>query len=68
MQYKYRKLKGRIKELYGTQKAFSKKVGLSANSVSMKLTGKCGFSQSDIELWSKFLKIERENFGEYFFT
>lgn len=68
MQYTYKKLKGRIKELYGSQKAFAKKVGLSINSTSMKLTGKRGFSQSDIELWAKFLQIERENFGEYFFT
>lgn len=35
--YDYRKLRGRIKEKFGTQSEFSKKLGLSEVSVSNKL-------------------------------
>ncbi|MBD5543758.1 MAG: DUF739 family protein [Lachnospiraceae bacterium] len=67
MQYAYKKLKGRIKEVFGTQAAFAESVGLSKNSVSKKLTGKTEFTQSDIEKWAKLLNIERKDFGEFFF-
>ena len=45
MPYTYNKLKGRITELYGTQGNFAKKVGISKNSMSKKLTCKTEFSQ-----------------------
>ena len=67
MQYVYRKLKGRIKEVFGTQANFALVIGLSRNSVCKKLKGKSEFSQSDIERWAKFLNIERKDFGEFFF-
>lgn len=65
--YLYRKLKGRITELYGTQATFSKALGLSANSVSKKMTGKTEFTQSDVEKWAKLLSIERREYGEFFY-
>lgn len=67
MTYSYRKLKGRITELYGTQAAFSKALGLSVNSVSKKLTGKTEFCQSDVEAWAKLLNIGRKDYGEFFY-
>lgn len=67
MRYAYRKLKGRIKEVFGTQAAFSKVLGLSKNSVSKKLTGKSEFSQSDVERWAELLNIERFEYGEFFY-
>ncbi|MDE7131320.1 MAG: DUF739 family protein [Lachnospiraceae bacterium] len=66
--YSYNKLKGRIVELYGTQVNFAKKLGISKNSISKKLTGKTEFSQSDIEKWAVLLDIERGEYEEYFFT
>lgn len=63
----YHKLRGRIVELYGTAGAFAEAIGLSKNSVSMKLNGKKGFSQSDIILWCEKLSIQIEEIGEYFF-
>lgn len=68
MQYSYRKLRGRIKEIFGTQAAFSKEVGLSKISVSKKLNGKTEFTQSDIEWWAKILGIKRGEYVEYFFN
>lgn len=66
--YQYRKLRGRIIELYGTQTAFAKAIELSCNSVSKKLKVKTEFSQSDIEKWANLLNIERKDYGEYFYT
>lgn len=68
MQYAYRKLRGRITEIFGTQAAFSEAVGLSKNSVSKKLLGKTEFAQSDIEQWAKLLSIQKNEYGEFFFT
>lgn len=67
-QYAYRKLKGRIIELYGSQAAFAKDIGLSCNSISKKLNRKTEFSQSDVEKWAGILKISRQDYGEYFYT
>lgn len=68
MNYSYSKLKGRIVELYGTQGNLAKKLGISKNSMSKKLTGKTEFTQSDIEQWAELLNIERKDYGEFFFT
>ena len=68
MQYEYRKLIGRIIEKYGTRKEFAKKVGLSENSMSLKLNGKTGFSRDDMIQWGKLLDIDVAEFGSYFFT
>lgn len=68
MTYTYSKLKGRIIELYGTQRAFAKKLGISQNSLSKKLTCKTEFSQKDIIKWSALLGISKDEYGEYFFN
>ncbi len=67
MTYTYSKLKGRIIELYGTQRNFAKKLGISQNSLSKKLTCKMEFSQKDIIKWSNLLGINKDEYGEYFF-
>lgn len=68
MRYSYRKLRGRITEVFGSQAAFAKAIGLSKISVSKKLTCKTEFSQSDVERWSKLLNIKRSEYGEFFYT
>lgn len=66
-EYQYRKLIGRIVEVYGTRKAFAKAIGLSENSLSLKLTGKTGISQEDIIEWSKLLNIPQAEYGSFYF-
>lgn len=66
--YQYRKLIGRIVEVYGTRKAFAEALGLSENSLSLKLNGKTGFSQDDIIEWSKLLNISQDEYGSFYFT
>ena len=68
MPYTYNKLKGRITELYGTQGNFARKVGISKNSMSKKLTCKTEFSQKDIIQWSILLNLSKDEYGDYFFT
>ena len=68
MPYSYKKLRGRIVEKFGTQAEFAKKIGLSTNSLSQKMTGKVGISQADINEWSVLLCIKTNEIGEYFFT
>lgn len=66
--YKYKKLRGRIVERFGTQEKFAKEIGISETALSKKMQCKTGISQSDICLWSKLLEIEPEEYGLYFFT
>jgi len=67
-QYEYRKLIGRIVEKYGTRKEFAKVLGISENSMSLKLNGKTGFSREDMVRWGELLDIDVNDFGVYFFT
>lgn len=66
--YEYRKLRGRIIEKYATQERFAKALGISKNSLSLKMKGKTGLSQKDIETWAKLLDIDMKQYGEYFFA
>lgn len=68
MKFDYSKLKGKIKEVYGTQNEFAKAVGLSFVSISKKLNNVRQFKQSDIDKISEVLKIPKEEIPVYFFT
>ncbi len=68
MPYSYRKLRGKIIEVFGSQENFAKKLGISKNSLSKKLNCKSGFSQTDITKWSELLSIHSSEYGAYFFT
>lgn len=65
--YQYRKLKGKIVEKYGTQKAFADALDISENSLSLKLNGKTGFSQKDIIKWSLLLDIDQAEYQSFYF-
>ncbi|MEQ2433607.1 DUF739 family protein [Blautia caccae] len=66
--YDYRKLRGRIKEICGTQEAFAKGIGRSYPFISYVLNGKAYFGQNDIEASAKLLRISSDDIGEYFFN
>ena len=68
MAFEYRKLRGRIIEMYGNQGNFALKLGVSEVTVSNKLTGKTQFSQDDIILWCEVLEIDLSEAGAYFFA
>lgn len=68
MPYTYNKLRGRIIEIYGTQGKFAEKLGVSQNAVSKKMNCQTEFSQADIIQWSILLNVQKDEYGEYFFT
>lgn len=68
MAYGYCKLRGRIVEKYRTQTNFAKAIGISKNALSRKMSGKVRLSQEDMIQWSELLDIDKESFGEFFFT
>lgn len=66
--FNYRKLKGRIREIFNTQSAFAEAMGMSTTSLSAKLNNKIEFSQKEIDKASDLLKIKKEEIPIYFFT
>lgn len=68
MDFKYAKLRGRIKEKYGTECKFSEALGITQMSLSRKFSGKTQFSSNDIKRMSDLLDIPLEEAGQYFFA
>lgn len=68
MSFEYDKLRGRIKEKFGTQAAFAKKLGVSERTLSLKLNGKIFFSQDEIKKGLELLELQKEDVNAYFFN
>ena len=66
--FDYSKLKGRIREICGTNSVFAEKLGYSLNTVSAKLNNKNEFTQSDIMKSADILNIGANEITDYFFT
>lgn len=68
MAYNYRKLKGKIVEVFANQATFAEKIGLSERSLSLKLNGKIDWKQSEIVKAITLLGIDKGEIDLYFFT
>lgn len=68
MAFDYRKLKGKITEVFGTQDRFAQKIGMAPNTLSLKINGKSEFSQGEIACISDALLIDKQDIPIYFFT
>ena len=68
MLFNYDKLKGRIREVCKTQYNFAQKLGISSTSLSSKLNNNTEFTQSEMNLASIVLGINKQDIPEYFFT
>ncbi len=68
MAFDYSKLRGKIREVFKTQSAFAKAMGMSNTSLSAKLNNNVEFSQKEIDKASDLLKIKKEEIPVYFFT
>ncbi|MCJ7834594.1 DUF739 family protein [Cuneatibacter sp. NSJ-177] len=66
--FDYRKLKGRIREKFGTQAAFANAIGLSEVSVSNKLNNVVDWRQEEIENSTEALEIPYSEVHIYFFN
>lgn len=63
----YNKLRGKIIEVFGSQREFAKALGKTEQSVTAKLNMRTDFSQGDIIQWSELLGIAKEEINQYFF-
>lgn len=66
--YDYRKLRGRIKEIVGTEGEFAKKINRSHNYLTNVFAGKTYFTQKDISKGADVLFIEDCDIGSFYFT
>lgn len=68
MAFNYGKLRGLIKEHFGTQEAFAKALGISTTSLSMSLANKRPFTQYEISRSMQLLNIAKKDVDSIFFT
>lgn len=62
------KIRGKIVEKFGSQREFSKAVGLTEQSITAKLSGKTDISQKDMLKWAEVLDIQTSEISDYFFA
>lgn len=68
LQFDYEKLRGKIKEMFGSQRNLAKALGVSEKTLSLKLMNKGSFSQGEIVKILFLLRIDPVWAKEYFFT
>jgi transcriptional regulator with XRE-family HTH domain len=67
MTFNYRKLKGKIVEVYGSQRQFAKALGISNEAVSKKMQGKTPYRQMEMVTISEMLGFPLSDVDKYFF-
>ena len=68
MSVSYAKLRGKIREVFGTQDIFSGAMGMDRSTMSLKLNGKSDWTRAEIEKACSLLHISLVDAHEYFFT
>lgn len=68
MAFDYSKLKGRIVERFGSQRAFAEKLGITEVSLTRKMQNQAAWKQSEIVKAKNLLGIPPEETDLYFFT
>lgn len=63
----YSKLRGKIREICGTQDSFAEKLGIGRVSLSQRLNNQLEFSQDEIFKACEILGIKNEELSLYFF-
>ncbi len=63
----YSKLRGRIKEKFGTEKEFARALNISYATLNKKLNNIYDFSQTEIAKSVRLLMIEEKEISNYFF-
>lgn len=66
--FDYSKLRGRIKERFGTEKIFAEKMGMSQQALSSRLNNKTEFADEEIYTGQQILDFDVSEIGKYFFT
>lgn len=68
MVYNYNKLKGKIREVCGTQEKFALALERTDTTINNKLNNKTYFTQDEISKAIEVLNITSEEIYEYFFN
>ena len=68
MEFDYRKLLGKIKEVFGKQSAFAVAMDMSERSLSLKLTNQRYFKMPEIMAAINLLGLRTDDIPDYFFT
>jgi len=68
MTFNYSKLRGRIREVFGTQDRFAEAMGRSDTSISKKLNNKSEWTQQEINRAVEVLGIDDVDVAAYFFA
>ena len=63
----YPKLRGAIREKFGTQGAFAKALGVNQSTLVKKLAGKVEWKVAEVQAACELLEIPADRIGEYFF-
>lgn len=66
MSDKYRLLRGRMIEKYGSVKAFVRETKSTYQNVINKLNGKTKINTEEVQEWAEVLDIESEEVGRFF--
>lgn len=64
----YGRVRGKVKQVFGSMEQFADAWGKSTSIVSKKLNGKIKLTSDDIEEMSKLLGIPMDRVHEYFFA
>ena len=64
----HNKLRGAIREKYGTQEAFAEAIKMNPATLSGRLTGKSDWSRTEMETAAKLLGINIKEVHAYFFS
>ena len=67
IKYSSGKLRGKSREVCGTEKEFAKVLKISATALSLKLNNKGDWSRSEMEEIMRILSIKRKEIIDYFF-
>ena len=67
MAFAYDKLKGKIKEVFGTQEAFSVALGIARTSLYSKINNNTEFTQTEMLKSLELLHLEKSEIDSYFF-
>lgn len=66
--YNYSKLKGLIKEHFGTQEAYANALGISLTTLQSRLNGSTYFDQREIEESVELFKVDGAEVNNIFFA
>lgn len=68
MSFDYRKLRGRIREKYGTEQKFAAAMGMGRVTLSAKLNNDGDFTRNQMLKAAQLLELDATQIPEYFFT